>query len=194
MRGQRMFAFWASFGIIAAAELGDKSQLLALAFASRFRAATVLLGVFLATLLVHAFSVLIGDVIGIALPTDIVLIVAGLSFIGFGLWSIRGDAFEGDVSSRSRFGAVATVAFAFFIAELGDKTQFATISLATQYQQPVSVWIGSTLGMVVADALAIGTGSLLGRRLPHRLIGYAAALVFFVFGGVSIAMGIGGLR
>lgn len=185
-----MIAFWASFGIVAAAELGDKSQLLALAFASRFKAITVLLGVFFATLLVHAFSVAIGEVLGLALPTSAVQIIAGLSFIGFGVWTIRGDTLDSDTDKRSRFGAMATVAFAFFIAELGDKTQLATVSLATKYQQPVAVWLGSTLGMVAADALAIGVGAVLGKQLPKRALEHGAAIVFFIFGGISLAAGI----
>ena len=189
-----MIAFWASLGIIAVAELGDKSQLLALAFASRFKASVVLIGVFFATLLVHAFSVLIGEILGIALPGGIVQIVAGVSFIGFAAWTIRGDTWEGAVSDRGRYGAIATVAFAFFLAELGDKTQLATVSLATQYQAPIAVWIGSTLGMVAADALAIGVGTLLGSRLPQRTLAYGAALTFLLFGAITIAMGIAELR
>jgi len=188
-----MIAFWASLGIIAVAELGDKSQLLALAFASRFKAIPVLVGIFLATLLVHAFSVLIGEMLGLALPTSIVQIVAGISFIGFGLWTIRGDTWEGNAGVVSRYGVVTTVAIAFFIAELGDKTQLATVSLATQYQQPIAVWLGSTLGMVAADALAIGAGAMLARWLPRRTLEYGAALIFLVFGVVGIFLGVRGL-
>ena len=183
-----MFAFWQSFLIIFIAEMGDKSQLMALAFGSRLPARLVLAGIFAATLLVHLFSVAIGELLGLALPTFWIAIAAGLAFIGFGIWTIRGDSLDDDHAEvGKRFGAFFTVAATFFLAELGDKTMLATVTLASQFQEFVPVWIGSTVGMVVADGLAIWIGRLAGRRLPERTIRYGAAVVFFLSGVATIA-------
>ena len=148
------------------AELGDKSQLMALAFASRYRAWTVLVAVTLATLLVHAGSVLLGSAFALALPTAAIEVVAGLAFFVFAAWTLRGDTLGDDDESRAkRTGrwAVLTIGTAFFLAELGDKTMLATITLATT-EEPWGTWLGSTAGMVVADAVAIAIGALLGTR------------------------------
>jgi Ca2+/H+ antiporter, TMEM165/GDT1 family len=182
-----MFAFWHSFLIIFVAEMGDKSQLMALAFGSRLPARLVLSGIFAATLLVHLFSVAIGELLGWALPTFWIAIVAGLAFIAFGVWTIRGDSLDDDHAEvGKRFGAFFTVAATFFLAELGDKTMLATVTLASQFQEFVPIWIGSTVGMVVADGVAIWVGRMAGKRLPERVIRYAAATVFTVSGLVTI--------
>ena len=130
-----MLAFWQSLLFIALAEMGDKTQLVALAFATRFSARVVLAGIFVATLLVHLFSVAIGEVLGVALPTFWLTLAAGVAFIGFGLWTLRGDtARRRPVRRARRFGPFVTVAVAFFLAELGDKTMLATVTLASQFQ------------------------------------------------------------
>jgi Ca2+/H+ antiporter, TMEM165/GDT1 family len=166
--------------------MGDKSQLAALAFATRFSAPITLLGITLATLLVHAFSVVIGQGLGLALPTVAIQIGSGLAFIGFGAWTLRGDQFTDDQSRMSRFGPLLTVTITFFLAELGDKTMLATITLASQEQQFVAVWLGSTLGMVLADALAIAVGVAAGKHFPERAIKLGAAAIFLGFGLWSI--------
>ncbi len=175
-----MTALVASFFFILAAEMGDKTQLVALAFATRYNARTVLIGVTLATLLVHMFSVLIGEVLGATLPTFWISLAAGVAFIGFGLWTLRGDKLDEEEESvkEHRLGPIFTVGLTFFLAELGDKTMLATITLSSQYQQPIPVWLGSTFGMVVADGLAVLVGTVAGKRLPERLIKIVAALVF----------------
>ena len=184
-----MDAFLLSFGVIFLAELGDKSQLMALAFATRFPAGPVLIAITLATALVHAGSVLLGATVALAIPTDVVSIVAGLAFLGFALWTLRGDALDAVNEARTRGDAtrsvILTVGIAFFLAELGDKTMLATITLATR-EGLFGTWLGSTLGMVAADALAIGVGRLLGNRLPERAIRIGAATTFFVFGAVLL--------
>ena len=188
-----MDAFLLSFGVIFLAELGDKSQLMAMAFATRYRAATVLVAVTLATLLVHAGSVLLGAAFALALPTEAIQVVAGLAFLVFAAWTLRGDTLgEDDQGRAARTGrwAVLTIGTAFFLAELGDKTMLATITLATT-EAPIGVWLGSTAGMVAADALAIGVGALLGTRLPERAIRLFAAAAFVVFGVLLIAQGFG---
>jgi Ca2+/H+ antiporter, TMEM165/GDT1 family len=186
-------AFLLSFGIVLLAELGDKSQLIALAFAARYPALTVLAAVTAATLLVHAGSVALGVVAAAALPTAAINVAAGLAFFGFAAWTIRGDRLGEADEERARRGgrwAVVTIGVAFFLAELGDKTMLATVTLATT-EEPIGTWLGSTAGMVAADALAIAVGSFLGDRLPGRVIKVGAAIAFVVFGAVLVAQGLG---
>jgi putative Ca2+/H+ antiporter (TMEM165/GDT1 family) len=177
-----MPAFIASLLFVTLAEMGDKTQLLAMAFATRFPAQTVLSAVFVATLLNHALAVAAGRLLTNVIPLDVISLTAALSFILFGLWTIRGDTLEGEDQQRSSFGPFLTVAIAFFLAELGDKTQLATISLAVKYTDPIAVLLGTTAGMVVADGIGIVIGIVLGKRLPDTLIRLASAGVFIVFG------------
>jgi len=173
-----------SFGVIFVAELGDKSQLMALTFATRYRVVTVLTGITLATALVHLVSVAVGYGLGAALPTGWIALAAGLAFLGFGAWTLRGDSLTEDEKAkagRNGRSALWAVGGAFFLAELGDKTMLATITLATQHGW-FGTWLGSTLGMVAADALAILVGRWLGRNLPDRIIRFGAAALFAVFG------------
>ncbi|HZT08637.1 MAG TPA: TMEM165/GDT1 family protein [Chloroflexota bacterium] len=179
-----MVAFAQALVFIGLAEMGDKTQLVSLAFATRFTARTVLTAILVATLLVHLLSVGIGEFLGLTLPRFWIGIAAGAAFIGFGLWTIRGDTHDDDDggNARERFGPFATVAITFFLAELGDKTMLATVTIASQVHDFVPVWLGSSLGMVVADGLAILVGSVLGRRLPARAIKIAAASIFVLTG------------
>jgi putative Ca2+/H+ antiporter (TMEM165/GDT1 family) len=173
-----------SFAVVFVAELGDKSQLMALTFATRFKPVPVLIGITVATAVVHAVSVGIGFGLGAALPTGWISLVAGLAFLAFGAWTLRGDALTDDEKTkaeRSTGSAIWAVGGAFFLAELGDKTMLATITLATQHGW-FGTWLGSTIGMVAADALAILVGRLLGRHLPEKIIKYGAAGLFAIFG------------
>jgi putative Ca2+/H+ antiporter (TMEM165/GDT1 family) len=192
-----MNAFLLSFVVIFVAELGDKSQLMAMTFATRYRFWTVIGAITAATAVVHLFSVALGNVVGLALPTGPISILAGVAFIAFGLWTLRGDKLSEEEESkaqRSTRSAFFAVAIAFFLAELGDKTMLATATLATT-EGWFGTWIGSTLGMVAADALAIGVGALLGKALPERVIRIGAAVLFFAFGawllfeGLQVTMG-----
>ena len=187
-----MHAFLLSFGIIFVAELGDKSQLMALAFATRYRPLPILFGITAATAIVHAFSVIAGAVLGATLPTDSISVVAGVAFLGFAAWTLRGDRLgedEATKADRSAGNAVVAAAIAFFLAELGDKTMLATITLATT-EGLLGTWIGSTLGMVAADALAIVIGAQLGKRLPEQAIKIGAAASFVGFGFLLIFQGL----
>ena len=173
-----------SFAVIFVAELGDKSQLMALTFATRFKPVPVLIGITIATAVVHAVSVGIGYGLGSTLPTGWISLVAGIAFLAFGAWTLRGDKLtdeEKTKAERSTGSAILAVGGAFFLAELGDKTMLATITLATQHGW-FGTWLGSTLGMVAADALAILVGRLLGRHLPEKVIKYGAAALFAIFG------------
>ncbi|MEY2451638.1 MAG: Ca2+/H+ antiporter, family [Acidimicrobiaceae bacterium] len=187
-----MHALLLSFGVIFVAELGDKSQLMALAFAARYKALPVLIGITAATAVVHAFSVLVGSVVGASIPTRPISIVAGLAFLAFAAWTWRGDTLDDDEAAkadRSNRSAIAAASVAFFLAELGDKTMLATITLATT-EGALGTWAGSTLGMVAADALAIIAGKQLGARLPDRAIKIGAVAAFVIFGLILLAEGL----
>ena len=192
-----MYAFLLSTAVIFVAELGDKSQLMAMTFAARYRARDVLIGITVATAVVHLLSVGIGAFVGDAFADsqDTISIVAGIAFLAFAAWTLRGDELtddEADKARRSTGAALVAVGVAFFLAELGDKTMLATITLATR-EGWLGTWIGSTLGMVLADALAIGVGALLGRHLPEKAIRIGAAVAFLLFGLALIADGLGWL-
>ncbi|NYI96346.1 putative Ca2+/H+ antiporter (TMEM165/GDT1 family) [Streptomonospora nanhaiensis] len=175
------------------AEMGDKTQLVAMSLATRYRAATVLLGITIATVAVHGFSVFIAEVLGLALPTDWLTLIAGAAFVVFGVWTLIGDELtdkdEARAASRRIRSGLLTVAAVFFVAELGDKTMLATITVGTQYDW-LPVWIGSTAGMVVADALAIALAAVVGKRLPERAIKIGAAVLFFLAGGAMLFQGV----
>ncbi|MFW0797763.1 TMEM165/GDT1 family protein [Gordonia sp. CPCC 205515] len=176
-------ALFVSFGVIFVAELGDKSQLMAMTYAMRYKWWVVLAAITVATTAVHAVSVFFGHFLGLSIPSDLMSILAGLAMLVFGLWTIRGDSLDDDESRKAeRAGASVffAVMSAFFLAELGDKTMLATITLATNHNW-VGVWIGSTIGMVAADALAILIGSLLHKHLPEKAISRGAAVLFFGF-------------
>lgn len=185
-------SFGVSFGLIFVAELGDKSQLMAMTFATRYRARTILGAITAATAVVHLLSVAVGAVLGAALPTAAISVVAGIAFLGFAAWTIRGDELDDDDEARARRtnrSVFFTVAGAFFLSELGDKTMLATVTLATDYGW-FGVWLGSTFGMVAADALAIVVGQQLGARLPDRVVKFGAATTFVIFGVWMIVDGL----
>lgn len=189
-----MESLWLSFAVIFVAELGDKSQLMALAFAARYRALPVLVAITVATAIVHAFSVLAGGLLGTAFPSETVSVIAGLAFFGFAAWTLRGDQLserDEERASRRHRSPFIAVGVAFFLAELGDKTMLATVTLATT-EEWFGTWLGSTLGMVAADALAIVVGRELGARVSARAIRIGAAVSFVIFGIWLIADGLWG--
>jgi putative Ca2+/H+ antiporter (TMEM165/GDT1 family) len=187
-------AFLLSTAVIFVAELGDKSQLMAMTFAARYRARDVLIGITVATLVVHLASVWIGVAVGSAFGDSqgVINIVAGVAFLLFAGWTLRGDELTDEEAEKARRAtgmAILAVGTAFFLAELGDKTMLATITLATT-EGWVGTWLGSTLGMVLADALAIWVGYLLGKRLPDKAIRYGAAAAFVIFGLLLVFQGV----
>jgi putative Ca2+/H+ antiporter (TMEM165/GDT1 family) len=176
-----MTTFLASLAFVVLSEMGDKTQLLAMAFASRYPWKTVLWGVFVATLANHFLAVLVGDYLTVLVPLDAIKLAAAASFILFGLWTLRGDRL-GDEDRRFNFSPFWTVTAGMFLAEMGDKTQLATIVLAARYESVLSVWLGTTTGMVIADAIGIIVGVVLGKNIPERLVKGFAATVFIAFG------------
>lgn len=190
-----MSAFLLSTAVIFIAELGDKSQLMAMTFAARHRFWTVLGGITAATAVVHLASVALGVAVGVNLPVAAINVLAGAAFLLFGAWTLRGDTLseqeraKSERGTRTEWAAFAAVAAAFFLAELGDKTMLATVTLATR-EEWFGTWVGSTVGMVAADALAIALGALLGRRLPEKVVARGAALLFFAFGAALVYRGL----
>lgn len=214
-----LYIFLVALALIMIGELADKSQLLALLLACRYKAWQVLLGIFAATFVVHFFTTLVGQLVGSAIPEGVIPWVTGVLFIGFGIWTLRGDKVEDSEADRgSKFGPVIATAIAFFFAELGDKTQIMTLAIAVdpgsalvtylKSAGPVvqswlatlgspqnvpamarfwAVTLGSTAGMVLADAIAIGVGRLLGSRVPELLMRRVSGAIFIVFGAASIA-------
>lgn len=181
-------AFFLAFGVIFVAELGDKSQLMALAFATRFRTGPVIVAITIATAIVHLASVGVGGLMGAALPTTFINVAGALAFIAFGLWTLRGDELTEDEKESTKISSkhiITSVGTVFLLAELGDKTMLATVTLATNHSI-VGIWAGSTVGMVVADALAIAVGKALGDRLPEKTIRVGSAIAFFVFAALML--------
>lgn len=180
-----MKIFIASFLFVVLAEMGDKTQLLAMAFATRFPAKTVLAGILVATLLNHLLAVVVGSWLTNVVPLETIQIAASASFILFGLWTLRGDELEGE-DKKFKFSPFWTVAVAFFFAEMGDKTQLATVALAAKYQSIIPIWMGTTAAMLVADAFGIIVGVVLGKKIPERFVKWFAAVIFILFGIVGL--------
>lgn len=191
-------AFLVSTLAVVLAEMGDKTQLLAIAFAGRFNWKTVLWAVFWATLLNHFFAVALGNVATQFLPMEWIKLAAALSFIGLGLWTIHSDKLHGEekASGRSPFW---TVAIAFFLAEIGDKTQIMTMTIAAdeavkiggsglvaKLQQTIPVLMGTTTGMMIADGIGIIVGAVLHKHIPAKAVHWAAAICFVVFGFLGL--------
>lgn len=177
-------AFLFAAGAIVLAEMGDKTQLIAMAFASKYKAIKVLIGIFIASALNHGLAVWIGHLIThIESVQGWIKAGAALLFIFFGLWTVHGDKPGEEKSSRSRFGAVATVAIAFFFAEMGDKTQLAAVALATEFPaDPLAVLAGTITGMLAANGAGIIIGTALCKKVPERIIKLVSAGAFIVFG------------
>jgi putative Ca2+/H+ antiporter (TMEM165/GDT1 family) len=181
-----MAAILASFLLVALSEMGDKTQLLAFSLATRFRRPwPVMGGILVATLANHALASSLGAWISDHVPARVMAGVLAATFIAFGLWTLRPDELE-ESESEPRAGAFATTAFLFFLAEMGDKTQLATVALAARYGSVVRVTIGTTLGMLVSDGLAVFLGQRLAARVSSARIRWAAASLFFVFGALSL--------
>ena len=171
-----------AFGLVFLAELGDKSMLLAVGFAARYRVWPVLAGIVVAAIVSVGLAVAVGAALGTALPERTIAVVAGLVFIGFGIWTLRDDDddAEGDVDLKGHTLFVG-VTLAFLISEIGDKTTIAAMTLAGT-QAAVPTWIGGAAGMTAASGIAIMVASVLGSRLPQRGVRITAAAAFFAFG------------
>jgi Ca2+/H+ antiporter, TMEM165/GDT1 family len=173
----------AALGLVFIAELGDKTQLVALGFGARHRLAPVLTGVVIAYMATNLLSVVVGGLLGATLPTRAIGLGGGVLFLGFAAWTLwKDDEDDDDEGAATGDGSIVlSVATAMFIAELGDKTMLATATLAAQ-GNPVLVWIGATIGIVLAGTLGVLLGRVFGARLPERATRIGSAVLFAVFG------------
>ena len=182
-----MEAFLVSTGVVALGEMGDKTQLLAMLLAVRFkRPLPIVLGILAATLVNHAAAGAVGGWVASALGPQILRWVIGLSFIGMALWMLVPDKLEEGDTRIARYGVFVTTAIAFFLAEMGDKTQIATVALAARYHDLVAVVAGTTLGMLIADVPAVFVGDKLAKRVPMKLVHGIAAAIFLILGLLTL--------
>ena len=184
-----MEAFLVSTGIVALAEMGDKTQLLALVLAARFRKPwPIVLGILVATVANHALAGALGTWVTTVLGPDVLRWVLGISFIAMAAWMLIPDTLDaGDAAGKApRLGVFGTTVLAFFLAEMGDKTQIATVMLAAQYQTWFWVVAGTTLGMLLANAPVVWFGERITRLLPIRVVHLVSAAVFAVLGALAL--------
>jgi putative Ca2+/H+ antiporter (TMEM165/GDT1 family) len=188
-----MMPLISSFVVVALAEMGDKTQLIALTLGLRYRRPwTVMLGILIATVLNHALASAVGVWGGARMNAAVLGWLLGLSFLAFGVWTLVPDRAETPAEGR-RWGPLLTTAVVFFFAEMGDKTQLATVALGARFASTIQVTAGTTLGMLVADGVAVFAGARFADRVPMRLFRRVAAALFFIFGLASIAAGLGWL-
>ncbi len=181
-----MEAFLTSTLLVALAEIGDKTQLLSFVLAARLRKPrAIILGILVATLVNHALAGSLGVWLATQISPQVLPWVTGLLFVGFGLWALHPDALDDDPKLH-RAGVFVTTAIAFFIAEMGDKTQLATVALAARFDALAAVVLGTTLGMLIANIPAVLVGEALAQKLPMKAIRIVAAGVFVVTGIVTM--------
>jgi putative Ca2+/H+ antiporter (TMEM165/GDT1 family) len=186
-----MEAFLISTGIVGLAEIGDKTQLLAFLLAAKFRKPLpIVLAIFVATIANHAFAAAVGAWITSMLGPDVLRWVLGVSFLAMAAWTLIPDKLDEDETKLARYGVFLTTLIAFFMAEMGDKTQVATVALAARYHDIVSVVLGTTFGMMLANVPAVYLGDRIANRVSLRLVHGIAALVFAVL-GVATLLGAG---
>ena len=187
-----MEAFLVSTGVVALAEMGDKTQLLALILAARFRKPwPIVLGILVATLANHALAGALGAWVTTVLGPDVLRWVLGVSFIAMAIWMLIPDKIDDEQTSDTpRFGVFGTTVLLFFLAEMGDKTQIATVMLAAQYQAWAWVVAGTTLGMMLANAPVVWLGDKITKLVPIRVVHRVSATIFAVLGLVALWPGL----
>jgi putative Ca2+/H+ antiporter (TMEM165/GDT1 family) len=182
-----MYAFFASVGIVALAEIGDKTQLLTFVLAARFRKPwPILLGIFVATLLNHALAGALGSWVTSVLDPSTLRWVVGVSFLAMAVWALVPDKPAESDATATRYGIFGATLIAFFLVEIGDKTQVATVVLAAHYQDMIAVVLGTTLGMMIANAPVAFLGDRLTRRIPVRAVHLLVAVLFAIFGAATL--------
>lgn len=171
---------------VVVAEMGDKTQLLAMAMAGKYKAKQVMIGVLVATIINHALAVAVGSYLNSFISMETIKIIAAISFLIFGLWTLRGDKIDEEDKKKSKFGPIITVAIAFFIAEMGDKTQLMTIAISAESHNPIFVLMGTTVGMLIADGIGILGGAWMCRHIPEKYIKWGAGIIFMIFGTITV--------
>lgn len=183
-----MEALLISTGIVALAEIGDKTQLLAFILAAKFRRPLpITLGILVATIANHAFAGALGAWMTTLVAPETMRWILGLSFIGMAVWTLIPDKFDEADARLAQFGVFGTTLIAFFLAEMGDKTQIATVALAAQYQTIFWVVVGTTLGMMIANVPAVLLGDRIADKMPVQLVHRIAAAIFLVLGLATLA-------
>lgn len=187
-----MESLFVSTGVVALAEIGDKTQLLAFILAARFKKPLpIILGILLATIVNHGLAGALGAWITTTISPEILRWVLGLSFIGMAIWTLIPDEIEEDETKiAKRFGVFGATLITFFLAEMGDKTQIATVAMAAHYADAIMVVIGTTLGMLIADVPAVFVGDKLANKIPMKLVHGIAAAIFALL-GVATLLGAG---
>ncbi|MBP1205407.1 putative Ca2+/H+ antiporter (TMEM165/GDT1 family) [Duganella sp. 1411] len=186
-----MEAFLVSTGIVALAEIGDKTQLLAFVLAAKFRRPLpIIAAIFVATVANHAFAAAIGTWITGLLGPDTLRWVLGASFLAMAVWTLVPDKLDDEDTKLARYGVFLTTLIAFFVAEMGDKTQVATVALAARYDALIAVVCGTTLGMMIANVPAVYLGDRIAGRVSLKLVHGIAAAVFALL-GVATLLGAG---
>ena len=181
-------ALLVSTGVVALAEVGDKTQLLAFILAARFRRPLpIIAGILAATLANHAFAAAAGAWITSVVAPGVLRWILGVSFIAMAAWTLLPDRFDENKATVGHAGAFAATLVAFFFAEMGDKTQIATVALAARYQAFVSIVAGTTLGMMIANVPAVLLGERIAHRMPVRVVHAIAAFVFAILGIATLA-------
>jgi putative Ca2+/H+ antiporter (TMEM165/GDT1 family) len=177
---------FSSFLLVAASEMGDKTQLLAFALAAKYKKPIpVMGGIFVATILNHGLASWGGQWISTLLSPSMLAAVLGVLFIGFAIWTLKPDTAD-EIPKEERFGPFLTTTILFFLAEMGDKTQFATVALGAQYANVWAVTLGTTLGMIVTDGLAVFAGDQLSHKINMNYMRWFAAGLFLIFGLASL--------
>ena len=180
-----------SFALVALAEMGDKTQLVAFSMATRYRRPwLVMLGILIATTVNHALASSIGVWAGRLISGAVLGWILGLGFIVFGVWALIPDTLDEPIKGTT-WGPLVSTAVVFFLAEMGDKTQLVTVALGARFGAPMTVTVGTTLGMLAADGLAVFAGSYLSTKVPMRLVRWIAAGLFFVSGAAAILRTLG---
>ena len=181
-------AFLISTGVVALAEIGDKTQLLAFILAARFKKPwPIILGILLATILNHGLAGALGAWITSVLSPDVLRWILGISFIAMAIWTLIPDQIEDEETKiASQLGVFGATFITFFIAEIGDKTQIATIALAAHFQSALIVVAGTTLGMLIADVPAVFVGNKFAQKIPMKLVHSIAAAIFAILGGLTL--------
>lgn len=187
-------AFLVSTGVVALGEMGDKTQLLAIVLAARFRRPwPIIAGILVATLANHAAAGALGGWVARTLGADLLRWAIGLSFLAMAGWMLIPDQIDDDAAAeRQRFGVFGTTVVAFFLAEMGDKTQIATVALAARYPDVVQVVLGTTLGMMLANVPAVFVGDKIAQKVSMRLVHGIAAFIFAILGALTL-LGVGKL-
>lgn len=199
--GINMSIFLKAFLFVLLAEMGDKSQLLSVAFASKYKVKDVLIGITSAIVLLNALAVLFGSYLSSAIPINYIQIIAAVLFLIFGFWTIfskddkddevvskedKSDKAKGANKKSRKYEPIITVASTFFVGEFGDKTQLMAITMAAQYKSPMPVFLGAVLGMLIADGIGVVGGTLLFKHMPKNVIKWIAAVIFITSGILTL--------